>query len=73
MRASRRSSWRVRMLYGHLVDHLGGVTAGVALQEGDERDLLEVAALHARHARAERVLERNAEPLVGDDASELLV
>ena len=58
---------------GHLVDHLGGVAACVALQERDESDLLEVAALHARHARAERVLERYAEPLVGDDAGQLLV
>ena len=37
---------------GHLVDHLGGVAACVALQEGDERDLLEVAALHARARRS---------------------
>ena len=58
---------------GDLVDDLGGVASRVALQEGDESDLLEVTALHARHARAECVLERHAEPLVRDDARELLV
>ena len=56
---------------GDAVEHLGCVSSGLALHRRDERDLLQVAALHALDDAVERVLERDAELLVGDDALEL--
>ena len=53
------------------VEHLGRVAARLALNRCDERDLLDVAVLHALDDAVERVLERDAELLVGDHALEL--
>ena len=52
---------------GDAVEHLGGVAARLALQLRDSADVLEVACCCMRAAtRGERVLERDAEPLVGE-------
>src|SRR6266516_5428913 len=55
----------------HSVEHLGRVAAGLPLKRRDQRHLLDVAAWHAPRDDAERVLQRNAELLVGDYALEL--
>ena len=71
VRISRRSSSRSRTFVGHLVEHLGRVGARLALELGDERDLVEVAAVHPVRGDAERLVERDAELLVGDHTAEL--
>ena len=55
----------------HPVDDLGGVAAGLPLQLRDERELLDVAARHPLGDDHERVLDRHAELLVGDDSLHL--
>ena len=56
---------------GEPVHDLGGVAAGLALQRDDERDALEVLALHPLGDAVQRRLERHAELLVGEHAAEL--
>ena len=56
---------------GDAVEDLGHVSAGLAMQLGDERDLLHVACVHADRDRAKRILERHPELLVGYHALEL--
>ena len=56
---------------GDPVEHLGRVTAGLALEAHDERDLLGVVALHAACHHHESVVERDAELLVLEHAAKL--
>ena len=51
---------------GHPVDDFGSVTAGLALQLGDKRQLLHVTARHAFGDDTERVLDRHPKLLIGD-------
>ena len=53
---------------GDAVQHLGRVAAGLALEPHDHRDLLCVLALHAPRHHHERVVERDSELLVLEDA-----
>ncbi len=55
----------------HPVEHLRRVRAHLALEPGDERDLLEVRVLHPDDDDLEGVLEIGAELLVGDHTLEL--
>ena len=56
---------------GDPVEHLGRVAARLALEAHDERELLCVVALHPARHHHERVVERDAELLVLEDAAEL--
>ena len=57
----------------HPVEHLGHVAARVALKQSDDRDLLHVLAVHAPGGHLERLVERDAELLVGHDPPELVL
>src|SRR5205823_11612551 len=56
---------------GDSVEHFGRVAAAAALNGRDERDLLELPAVHALDDDVQCIFERNAELLVGDHAAEL--
>ena len=68
---SRRRSMRARMFVDHLVEHLRRVAAGLALDEREDGDLVHVGVLHPLRGHLERLVERDPELLVGDDAGEL--
>ncbi len=61
-------SMRARMFVRHLIEHLRRVAAGFALDEREDGDLVDVGVLHALRGHLERLVERDAELLVGDDA-----
>ena len=52
-----------------LVEHLGRVAACLALDEREHGDLVDVGVLHALRGHLERLVERDPELLVGDDAA----
>src|SRR5437763_9644069 len=52
------------------LENLGSITAGLALERRDERNLLDVPILHADGHDAHGTLERHAQLLVGYDALE---
>ena len=55
----------------HAVEHLGRVASRLALQARDDRDLLDVEVVHPPRHHHQRVVERDAELLVLEDAAEL--
>ena len=66
VRTRRTQLHPVADVLGDLVDHLGGVRSGLALQPGDEGDLIEVGVLHPLGDVVQRDVERDAELLVGE-------
>ena len=55
----------------HAVEDLRRVAARLALKRRDQRDLLEVLAVHAVHDHLQGLVERDAQALVGEHAAEL--
>ena len=71
VRTSRRSSIRARTVSTTRSSTSAEFDAHLALQPGDERDLVEIVVVHPLDGDLERVLERHAELLVGEHALEL--
>ena len=55
----------------HLVEHFGGVAPRLPLECSNQRDLLELSALHSLHDHVKRLVDRNTELLVCHDPLEL--
>ena len=55
------------------VEDLSDIAAGRPLQLGDERDLVEIAALHPLGHAPDRLVDRNAELLVAHSSSQLFL
>ena len=56
---------------GHAIEDLRRVAARLALKRRDQRDLLEVLAVHAVDDHLQRLVERHAQALVGEHPAEL--